>query len=111
MNFAYVVQPSSSAPAPSSQGGAEQGKDKEYRTPEEALEEYIFEKKVEYADQLLKSKRVQEFDALAKVAHTLFIPLLANQKQKYRFCGPTGPAIPATRLFAFTFAQFEACCA
>jgi len=80
VNFAYVVQPSSSAPAPSSQGGAEQGKDKEYRTPEEALEEYIFEKKVEYADQLLKSKRVQEFDALAKALLSQrpdYLPLLS----------------------------------
>ncbi len=44
----------------------EKEKEKE-QTPEEKLEAFIFEKKVEYADKLLKDKKVQEFDDLSRV--------------------------------------------
>jgi hypothetical protein len=71
--FAYVVQPTSSCSSASasstsngSNGGDGKEKEKE-QTPEEKLEAFIFEKKVEYADKLLKDKKVQEFDDLSRV--------------------------------------------
>lgn len=75
--FAYVVQPTSSCSSASaassnsngSNGGDGKEKEKEKekeQTPEEKLEAFIFEKKVEYADKLLKDKKVQEFDDLSR---------------------------------------------
>jgi hypothetical protein len=67
--FAYVVQPTASCSSASSSSTNGNGDDKKEpeQTTEERLDEYIFEKKVDYAAKLLSSKKVQEFDDLSRV--------------------------------------------